>query len=125
MAVPEKYLTPSSGLAVHGSSLASWSLAGAPRFGGKLTSHGPFSVARVVLVGRGSVRDGDAAARRKTTNSDSRSAKCNGTVVWPFAMAYSAGSMAPVSGCQSSACLPLTRKRASTSWAASVRLATK
>jgi hypothetical protein len=47
----------------------------------------PLTAVRTVMVGCGRVRDGDTAARRKTTNTNSRSAKSKGSVVRPPAMA--------------------------------------
>src|SRR6185436_19469828 len=96
---------------VHDSSFANVICDGAPRFGGNVIVHGPAIVASVVKLACGRVRKGKDVGRRKTTNTDSRSARCRGTVVRPSAMLNSAGSRFPLSACQSSASLLFTRKR--------------
>ncbi len=61
-------------------------LAGAPRFGGKLTLHGPETVSSVARCGSATVREATVVGLRKTTKTDSRWFKCKGTVVRPLAM---------------------------------------
>src|ERR1700724_3523497 len=102
-AVPEKYFTPVSEEVVQEIKLSSFIWGGAPQFGGKLMSHGPCSVVNSVLTGCGSIRDGAVAVWRNTTKTDPSGSRCNGTTVRPFSTLYSACSISPVSGCQSSA----------------------
>jgi hypothetical protein len=60
---------------------------GAPKLAGKLIVQESSSVASVVSVAALAVRDGAGAALRKTTKTDSRAAKCSGTVVNPNSVA--------------------------------------
>ena len=99
---------------------------GAPRPGWNRTSHASLD-GRQRLFGRGRQRPGRARPRAcgSTTNTAPHGSRCSGTVVRPFAIRNDAGSRRPVSACQSSASLPLTRNVASTSSSRSLRLFTK
>src|ERR1035438_3090498 len=125
VAVPEKYFTPAFALRVQDSRFASVIRAGAPQFGGKSTSQGPVMAVRKLIFALCRERAGFSTGWRKTTKTDSLGASSSGTVVRLPEIAKLAGSIAPVSGCQNSASLPATRKRASKPWARSVRLARK
>src|ERR1035441_9557089 len=83
VAVPEKYFTPASALSVHDVSAGICTLAGAPKFAGKLNVHDPATVVSFVSTATDTVRAGAVAALRKITNTDSRSARSNGTTVKP------------------------------------------
>src|ERR1035441_1196829 len=83
VAVPEKYFTPASALSVHDVSAGICTLAGAPKFAGKLSVHGPATVVSFLSTATDAVRAGDVAALRKITNTDSRSARSSGITVNP------------------------------------------
>jgi hypothetical protein len=68
-------------------------LAGAPKFGGKLSVHGPVSAVSLVQTGVDALRAGPAATSLNTTNTDSRSARSSDTTVKPDPVMYAAGSM--------------------------------
>jgi hypothetical protein len=78
-----------------------------------------------VLVAAGIVREGAAAARRNTTNTEPYGSRWSGTAVRPSAIEYAAGSIAPVTGFQISASFASTRKLAWRSSGRSFWLATK
>jgi len=74
-------LTPSTVLSVHEVRVDSWMLGGAPHLGGKVRVQGPVTVMSLVSVTGVAARIGPGAALRKTTKTDSRSARSSGTVV--------------------------------------------
>src|ERR1700756_1113086 len=110
---PEKYLTPSSELLLQEINWSRAIFVGAPRFGSKLRSHGPSTVASVVSTIFGRLREVVLAGLRNTTNTVPQGSRCRGTVVRLSAIWNDAGSVVPVSACHSSASFPVTRKLAS------------
>ena len=114
VAVPEKYFTPLS--ACSGQEISRWSVtdAGAPQFGGKLSFQppstaigSPTATSRCFGVTTWSVV---VSGSRKTTNTEPLGSNSSGTITRPPLTAYAgAGSIFPVSGCQSSGFFPQTR----------------
>src|SRR6476469_8965501 len=109
VALPEKYLIPSSEFLLQSLSVAKVDLAGAPRFSWNATSQ----VLSIVATGwfwyLGSGRE-LATGLRNTTRIVPHGSRLRGTVVRLFAIWKDASSMTPVSACQSSGSLPWMRK---------------
>src|SRR4051794_2826072 len=112
--MPEKYFTPASELSLHEASLSSMMESGAPRPVWKLTFHEPSSVASSFFCPVEMVRLDTDVGLRKTTKTLPQGSRSSGTVVRPPAILKLTGSDLPVSACQSSGSLPVTRKVAST-----------
>src|SRR5258708_37761901 len=100
---------PASEFSFQAVSLSKVALAGAPQLASKATDHGPSTVAMLVSAVLGSMWLVSFVALRKTTKTVPQDSSLRGTVVRPSAMVKEADSDLPVSGCQSSAALPVPR----------------
>src|ERR1035438_10376928 len=110
---------------LHDDSLSSEMDGGAPRFGWKLTLHGPSKLASCDLVFAGSVREVSLVALRKTTKTVPHGSRVSGTVVRPSEILKEVASVWPVSARHSSGSFPVMRNVASTCSVRSLRLSTK